>query len=89
MLMVVAQPGEYSTAFEPGDSVITISDTGLRLGPGTNFASQTTLPGGSQGIILMQINGLNGILAKGDYWWYVGFGSVAGWVTQAAITNHP
>jgi hypothetical protein len=89
MLMVVAQPGEYSTAFEPGDSVITISDTGLRLGPGTNFASQTTLPGGSQGIILVQINGLNGILAKGDYWWYVGFGSVAGWVTQAAITNHP
>jgi hypothetical protein len=89
MLMVVTQPGESSTAFVPGDSVITLSDTGLRLGPGTNFASLTTLSAGSQGHILAQMNGLDGILAKGDYWWYVDFGSTNGWVTEAVLTNHP
>jgi hypothetical protein len=87
MLMVIALPGEYSSTFSPGDAVTTVANTGLRLGPGTNYASFTTIPTGTHGTILDQTNDLNGILAKGSYWWYVNFSGVAGWVREGAITG--
>jgi hypothetical protein len=87
MLMVVVQPGEYSTAFIPGESVATILNTEMRLGPGTNFATFTTLPVGTHGIIVENENGLNGVLAKSTYWWYVEFGGVLGWVTEGSLAN--
>ena len=85
MLMVAVQPAAYSTAFTPGDPVITTSEAELRLGPGTNYDSFTTLPNGTQGTIVQQMNGLDGVLAKSAYWWYVDFGGVAGWVPEGAI----
>jgi hypothetical protein len=86
MLMVIAQPGEYSDNFMPGNQVTTITNTEPRLGPGTNYASFTTIPSGTHGIILDQINELDGVLAEGIYWWYVDFGSVTGWVPEGTIT---
>jgi hypothetical protein len=86
MLMVIAQPGQYSTAFTPSDAVTTITSTAVSLGPGNNYATFTTIPSGTHGIILDQINDLNGVLAKGIYWWYVNFGNVTGWVAEGAIT---
>jgi hypothetical protein len=85
MLMVIAQPGDFSTAFSVGDPVTTNSSSSLLLGPGTNYATITTLSDGTSGIILAQVNGLNGVLAKGTYWWYASFGSVKGWVTEDAL----
>ncbi len=85
MLMVIAQPGAYSSAFLPGNIVIAQTNTEVRLGPGTNYASFSTIPLGTQGTIVSQMNGLNGVLAKSTYWWYVDFGSVIGWVPQGAL----
>lgn len=87
MLMVVAQSGEYSATFSPGDAVTTITSTEVRLGPGTNYTPFTTIPSGTHGIILDQMNDLNGVLAKGIYWWYVDFGNAAGWVAEGAIAH--
>ncbi len=87
MLMVIVQPGEYSSAFTPGDSVTTTSDTEMRLGPGTNYASFTTIPKGKTGSILEQMNGLEGVRAKSTYWWYVDFEGVTGWVPEGALVN--
>jgi hypothetical protein len=85
MLMVIAQPGVYSSAFAPGDPVTTLADIDLRLGPGTNYAIIATLPHSTQGSILDQMNGLDGVLAKSSYWWYVNFGSISGWVPEGAL----
>jgi hypothetical protein len=87
MLMVIAQPGEYSTTFTPGNPVTTISDTDVRLGPGTNYTSFTIVPKGTHGSIVQQMNGLDGVLAKGTYWWYVDFGGITGWVPEGALAT--
>jgi hypothetical protein len=88
MLMVIAQPGEYSTKFAAGDQVKTIQNTDLRLGPGTNYASFTTIASGKLGKIALQMNSLNGVLAKSTYWWYVNFGGGSiGWVPEGALVK--
>jgi uncharacterized protein YraI len=87
MLMVVAQPSQYSSSFAPGTRVTVTGTTELRLGPGTNYDHLATVPGGSQGEIVGQMNGLNGVLAKGVYWWYVDFGGILGWVPEGAIAG--
>jgi hypothetical protein len=87
MLMVAVQPGVYSTAYTPGDPVTTIADTDMRLGPGTNYDSFTTLSNGAQGTIVGQMNGLDGVLAKSTYWWYVDFAGITGWVPEGALAN--
>jgi hypothetical protein len=33
------------------------------------------------------MNGLNGVLAKSNYWWYVDFGTVTGWVPEGALAH--
>jgi hypothetical protein len=86
MLMVIAQPGEFSTTFLPGNAVVSVTITEVRLGPGVNYASFTTIPAGTNGMILDQTNGLDGVLAKGYFWWYVDFGTAAGWVPEGTIT---
>ena len=85
MLMVIAQPGVFSSVFSPGDSVTTLVDTDVRLGPGTNYASITVVSAGTHGNILEQMNGLDGVLAKSSYWWYTNFGGVTGWVAEGAL----
>jgi hypothetical protein len=87
MLMVVVQPAAYSTVFVPGDQVSTLNNVELRLGPGTNFASISTIPQGTHGLIAEQMNNLEGVQAKSNYWWYVNFNNVMGWVPQSAITR--
>jgi hypothetical protein len=87
MLMVIAQPEAYSTAFETGDPVTTVQDTEMRLGPGTNYANFSLIPMGTHGKITQQMNGLDGVLAKSTFWWYVDFGGVIGWVPEGALAN--
>lgn len=87
MLMVIVQPEAYSLAFSPGDPVTAINATELRLGPGTNYDSFTTIPAGTHGSIAEQMNGLDGVQAKSTYWWYVDFGGVKGWVPEGALAN--
>jgi exopolysaccharide biosynthesis protein len=87
MLIVVVQPGEYSAAFYPGNQVMLTTTTEVRLGPGTNYPSVTTLAEGTSGTIAEQVNDLDGVLAKGAYWWYVDFGDITGWVPEASLAH--
>ena len=89
MLMVIVQPEAYSQVFSPGDPVITTSETELRLGPGTNYTSFTSIPTEAHGIIAAQMNGLDGVQAKSTYWWYVDFGGVKGWMPEGALAYNP
>jgi hypothetical protein len=85
MLMVVVQPKEQSKSFQAGRAV-SIIDTGevnLRLGPGTNYAPLGVVSPGSRGVVLE--HPLNGVLAKGYYWWKIDFGGLVGWVNQDSL----
>jgi len=86
-MMVVVIPEQKSTKFLPGDNVVIQSsgNVNLRLGPGTNYHVIDSLPNGSQGVILQHMNGLNGVQAKGYYWWKVKFGSLEGWMIEPLI----
>ena len=61
-----------STAFNPGDSVMTTSPTSnlnMREGPGVGYNSLTSFPYGT--ILTVQPNLQNGTAYNGYYWWYV------------------
>lgn len=87
LMMVVVQPKEVSGRFRPGQKVVVRGGVpaSIYLGPGTNFALLTTLPAGSQGVILEHQNGLNGVLAKGVHWWKVAFGDWVGWMSEESL----
>jgi hypothetical protein len=87
MMMVVVQPRELSLKFNPDDQVKVSSETGVRLGPGSNYAVVDNVAAGSQGVILEHANGLNGVWAKDNYWWKVKFDNADGWVTEASISS--
>jgi hypothetical protein len=89
MMMVVVQPRKLSTQFKAGDQV-TVVDAGqvnLRLGPGTNFAVLNVVSPGAQGVVLE--HPLNGVLAKGYYWWKIDFGGLVGWLNEASLGSIP
>lgn len=83
MMMVVVAPMQKSTTFTPGAEVNTTASTELRLGPGSNYPALTTLTSNAAGVILQ--HQLDGVLAKGDYWWKVDFAGTFGWVTEKAL----
>jgi hypothetical protein len=88
-LMISSQPILQSLTFTPTQEVTTVASTAIRLGPGTNYASLGTLPGGASGEVIDEINKLNGVLAKNgsglSYWWFVDMGDLAGWVIEEAL----
>ena len=85
LLMVVVEPVEKLERFTPGDQVITLLNGWLRLGPGTNFGEIAVIPGGTTGTIVAHTNQLDGVLAKGHYWWKVDFGGQVGWMADSLL----
>jgi hypothetical protein len=87
VMMVIAQTEDRSTTFGVGDRVRTVGseETAIRLGPGTNYAAIDFIPTNSEGIIVEHSNQLNGIMAKGAFWWKAAFGSIIGWISEGAI----
>lgn len=87
VMMVIAQPEDRSTTFKVGDHVRTVGseETVIRLGPGTNYAAIDFIPPNSGGVIVEHSNQLNGIMAKGAFWWKAAFGSILGWVPEGAM----
>jgi uncharacterized protein YraI len=65
--------------------IIDLEATAIRLGPGTNYAAIDFIPPNSRGVIVKHSNQLNGIMAKGAFWWKAAFGSILGWVPEEAI----
>lgn len=84
LTMVVVQPKVQSTAFSVAQLVTTNANSNVRLGPGTNYGILATVSGGAQGQIAT--HSLNGVQAKGYYWWYVNFGGgTVGWVAESLL----
>ncbi len=90
MMMVVVQPMEKSTIFSTSQAIRIQAAADIRLGPGTNYAVLETVPAGTTGIIYEFDNGLNGVYAKGYYWWHVlleiGDRDIIGWVAEPFLT---
>jgi hypothetical protein len=87
MMMVNYQPKEQSQAFAPGISVATVGPAQVFLGPGTNYGVMETIPGGTSGTVVDDTNGLNGVKAKGTYWWKVTLPGVTGWVAEENLVT--
>jgi hypothetical protein len=77
-------PPKRSAAFQTGQKVRLPDGGELRLGPGTTFGPAGPAPAGQAGVILAEP--LNGIFAKGDYWWFCRFGETEGWAALARLT---
>lgn len=91
MMMVVVQPKDTSTDFTEGETIKTNRQVNVRLGPGTNYGLIETVDADITGIIYGKDNGMNGVWAKGDYWWHVLLEidgrDVIGWVFQPGLTK--
>jgi hypothetical protein len=90
MLMVNVQPKLVSTAHDPDEPVATNGEIDIYLGPGTNYAVLSTMNG--NGIILDSHKELEGVWAKGAFWWKVDFDGdgdnvVDGWVREGDISQ--
>jgi hypothetical protein len=90
MLMVVVAPKDQSEIFTVGEKIKTLNAVNVRLGPGTNYGIIETVPAETTGVIYEFDNGLNGVWAKGYYWWRVLLEiddrDVIGWVIEPALT---
>jgi PKD repeat protein len=82
MLMVAVEPIVQSTTFTPTDMIPTDTEAKIRLGPGNNYAAFDIIPPGTNVEVLAHMNGLNGVLAKGSYWWKVNYAGKAGWLRE-------
>jgi hypothetical protein len=89
MMMVIVEPKDLSSIFTVGDKIKTLTPVNVRLGPGTNYPSIETIPADIAGEIYGFDNGLNGVWAKGYYWWRVLLEidgrDVIGWVIEPAL----
>jgi uncharacterized protein YraI len=82
MMMVDYQSMELSQTFAVGSVVTTNGPANLYLGPGTNYGLIGTLPAGVSAEIVGDINGLDGVKAKGTYWWKVSLPGMTGWAAE-------
>jgi hypothetical protein len=90
LAMVALEPLDRSTVYRPGDPISTIAETTVRLGPGDNYGMLATFPADTPGVVVPHLNGLNGVFARGSYWWRIGFdGGVQGWVRQDDLLAGP
>ncbi len=87
MMMVVVEPLERSGSLRPWQRVVSTAPTEVRLGPGSNYAALDRLSEGTRGVVLPHRNGINGVLAKGEYWWRVALGNVYGWAPESALIS--
>ncbi|MEK6587264.1 MAG: phosphodiester glycosidase family protein [Chloroflexota bacterium] len=85
LAMLVLEPLDRSNVFLPGDPIQTVGETAVRLGPGDNYGVIATVPQDEGGLILPHLGGLNGVFARGTYWWKVAFAGTQGWVAQDDI----
>ncbi len=82
MMMVSVQPVSQTTTFTPTQEITTTGSADVRLGPGINYSSIGSVSSGTQGEVISDLNGVNGVLATGSYWWRVAVGNLVGWVRE-------
>ncbi len=89
MMMVSYESMEASSTFSPGDHVVATSSMTLRLGPGDNYGELAILPTGADGMVVHSRSGLDGVMAKGKYWWEVSIQGYTGWVAEDELAVQP
>ena len=87
MMMVAVEPLYQSGTFLPTDIVKTVAEAKIRLGPGNNYQAFDIIPPGEYVDVLPHMNGLNGVLAKGSYWWKVNYAGDEGWVREQDLQD--
>jgi hypothetical protein len=83
LMMVNLQPKQVSTVFTSGQTVTTSGSANFRLGPGTDYYAFTSLAQGVQGTVVS--HQLNGVYAKGYYWWKCNFSGTTGWIAESLL----
>ncbi len=78
-------PPKKSAQFQPGQEVRLRGE--LRLGPGSTFGRSGKIGDTEPGSIMP--DPLNGIFAKGKYWWFCRFGESEGWASLEQLTLVP
>jgi hypothetical protein len=89
MMMVSYEPMELSSVYAPGDLVVTRTPTTLRLGPGDNYGEAANLPAGAAGMVIHSRSGLDGVQAKGKFWWQVTIQDQTGWAAEEDLAAQP
>lgn len=86
VMMIAVQPMQTSTTFTSTQMVSAPSGTRVRLGPGTNYAAIKDIDANTSGVIVN--HEMNGVLAKGYFWWKVDFGGgTVGWVPESDLIS--
>jgi hypothetical protein len=83
VVMVNVQPKALSTIFTTAQTVTTTGSANIRLGPGVNYGIYATVAAGTQGAVVT--HSLNGVFAKGYYWWKCDFGGTVGWIAESLL----
>lgn len=84
LLMAIVQPAKRSDAFASATGVRVKEALDLRLGPGSQFAAAGTIAAGAEGMLVR--HSLNGVFAKGSYWWCCRFGETEGWAAEGQLS---
>ncbi|MGD9092662.1 MAG: PKD domain-containing protein [Anaerolineales bacterium] len=87
MMMVAVEPLYKSATFTPGAIVPAEVLADIHLGPGDNYDHIASVPQGAYVEILPHLNSLNGVLAKGFYWWKVNYAGTEGWVREQDLQD--
>jgi hypothetical protein len=85
MLMVLIEPKVSSRTFARGQQVMVAQDSHVYLGPGSNYPWRSVLRPMTLGVVQDSLGDLDGVLAKGSFWWSVRFGKTDGWVPEGAL----
>jgi hypothetical protein len=84
LLMTIVQPAKRSQAFAATKKVKAAADFDLMLGPGTQFGTAAKVAAGKEGDPVS--HELNGVFAKGTYWWCCRFDGAEGWAPQDKLS---
>jgi len=87
IMMVNLLPKQTSTVFVGGHPVTTTASANMRLGPGTDYYAFTSIAKSTQGLVLD--HHLNGVYAKGYYWWKCSFSGTTGWIAESLLQALP
>lgn len=87
IMMVSVLPPLKSKSFIVNETIRTVSRADIRLGPGVNYSSVESAPLYSNVTITPSYNDLNGIYAKGSFWWYITLGEVEGWIAEDSLAG--
>jgi len=82
-MMVNVKPKIVSTVFSAGQMVTVSSAANIRLGPGVNYGIYSSASAGTQGTVVS--HALNGVYAKGYYWWKCNFSGIIGWIAESLL----